>query len=196
MSTIDFHFDAICPYTWITSRWLVEAAGKEDIEIRWRPMSLAILNDQSADDGGSHEFSRRVQRVMHHLHEQQRHDEAGVIYTAIGEKLFLEGVDATPNLIDSILEAVGHADLIEVSLDNSLDDGVDGEHERAMGLVGKNVGTPTIVFEDGNAIFGPVVNPAPKGDEAVRLLHLTRELVAMDTFFELKRTRIGDLDYT
>lgn len=197
IKTVDFHFDSICPFTWITSRWLVDAADRAGAEIHWRPMSLAILNDESLEDKARHRFSQQLQRVIHHLHGEGRHDDAGKIYQAIGEALFVdESGEADDDLLGKILVDRGFEELVSVADDAGLDEGVVSEHERAIGLVGDDVGTPTLVFEDGSAIFGPVVNHAPRGEAAVDLLHMTHRLSSMSEFFELKRTRTADLDFS
>jgi protein-disulfide isomerase-like protein with CxxC motif len=195
--TVRFWFDPVCPWAWITSRWLGEVATVRDVTIDWRLMSLRMLNEgrpgYDPAKATSHAFGARAQRVAAAAREGG--GDVGALYTALGTLLHVEKRPRDDSTLTAALVAAdlpGH--LAETADDVSYDAAVRAEHDEGTSLVGNDVGTP-IVEVGGAAIFGPVVTPAPKGEAAGRLWDGVRLLLATDGFYELKRTRDREPDF-
>ncbi len=195
----DFWFDPRCPFAWVTSRWILEVEKVRDIEVRWHVMSLAHLNQ---DKDISEEYRKSLERAWEPVRvliaaEHKYGSEALLpLYSAIGTRLHIEKQDLSRELIEaSLLEAGLAAELADAMEDSSLDDAVVRSHHQGMDAVGDDVGTPTI-HANGVAFFGPVLTKAPRGEEAGKLWDATVALAAYPYFFELKRTRTGELDFS
>ena len=203
-STADFWFDPLCPFAWITSRWVLEVEQVRDIEVRWHIMSLAYLNqDRDIPD----EYRRILApawgpvRVLAAAQEKYGDEVLLPLYTALGERIHVGGrklheqADAGRALVAEALAEAGLApSLIDAMDDQSWDPAIAKSHHEGMDQVGDDVGTPTIAV-NGTAFFGPVLTAIPRGEEAGRLWDATVVLAAYPKFFELKRTRTGDLDF-
>ncbi|MEU8685206.1 DsbA family protein, partial [Streptomyces sp. NPDC048611] len=178
----DFWFDPLCPWAWMTSRWMLEVEKVRPVEVRWHVMSLAVLNEDKLDQlpeeyrenmrpGGKAWGPVRVVIAAQQLHG----DEAvGKLYTALGTRFHNEGLGVNPESIAAALEDAGlPADLIEYADKDTYDAELRASHKEGIELVGQEVGTPVIAVpgSDGEqiAFFGPVVTPAPKGEQAAKL---------------------------
>lgn len=192
-SRIEFFFDPGCPWTWNTSRWLVEAAAKRDIEIVWRAFSLAVLKA----DREVPERSRRPMDVAHHalrvlvaLGEHGRNEVAAAFYTKYGRRVHHDGDEQTIDLVRQMAEVAGVGDDVAALDDATWDEAVEASTKEAISLAGADVGSPILVFGDPRfAVFGPIVSPPPTGDDADRLLDLVLSSATIPGFFELKRGR-------
>ncbi len=190
--TVEFFFDPACPWTWITSRWIVDVAEQTGIDVQWHALSLALLNggelepnDKIADSlHGPLTQSLKVLRIIEHLASHGRNDDAGRLYTAI----HVQQEEADEALLIKALRTTGLEDLRSIGDDAALDDAVTASHERARSLVAGDTGSPVISL-DGAAIFGPIVSPAPRGAEALELWRSVRSVLMMPAFFEVKRHR-------
>jgi 2-hydroxychromene-2-carboxylate isomerase len=204
-SRADFWFDPLCPFAWITSRWMLEVEQVRDIAVTWHVMSLAYLNqDKDVPDDYRTMLAPAwgPVRVCVAAEQQYGKDALLPLYTALGERIHLEGRklheegDAGRELIS---EALGKASLdpglVDAMDDASYDDAVRASHHRGMDQVGDEVGTPTISI-DGTAFFGPVLTRIPRGEEAGRVWDGALALASYPFFFELKRSRTGDLDFS
>jgi protein-disulfide isomerase-like protein with CxxC motif len=193
----DFWFDPICPWAWLASRWMIEVEQVRPVDVRWRVMSLAMLNEGREMPPEYVDLMRRAWipvRVI--VAAQLAHGDEVVLpmYEAMGRRIHLDSRDDFEEVCG---EAVAELGLPASLGDTSLTDHVDAElrtsHERAMSMVGLEVGTPVIAVPgpDGEptAIFGPVVSPAPKGEDAGRLWDGTLLVMSTPGFFELKRSR-------
>jgi protein-disulfide isomerase-like protein with CxxC motif len=193
----DFWFDPICPWAWLASRWMIEVEQVRPVDVRWRVMSLAMLNEGREMPPEYVDLMRRAWipvRVI--VAAQLAHGDEVVLpmYEAMGRRIHLNSRD---DFEEVCREAVAELGLPASLVDTSLTDHVDAElrtsHERAMSMVGLEVGTPVIAVPgpDGEptAIFGPVVSPAPKGEDAGRLWDGTLLVMSTPGFFELKRSR-------
>jgi protein-disulfide isomerase-like protein with CxxC motif len=193
----DFWFDPICPWAWLASRWMIEVEQVRPVDVRWRVMSLAMLNEGREMPPEYVDLMRRAWvpvRVL--VAAQLAHGDEVVLpmYEAMGRRIHLDSRD---DFEEVCREAVAELGLLASLVDTSLTDHVDAElrtsHERAMSMVGLEVGTPVIAVPgpDGEptAIFGPVVSPAPKGEDAGRLWDGTLLVMSTPGFFELKRSR-------
>jgi 2-hydroxychromene-2-carboxylate isomerase len=195
----DFWFDPLCPFAWITSRWMLEVEQVRDIKVTWRIMSLYYLNkdrDISDDYRALIEHGVPIGRVLAATEQQHGNEALLPLYTALGERIHHEKQDKGLDLIAGALADAGlPAELIEAADDASYDEHVRASHQEAMDRVGDDVGTPTIAF-NGSAFFGPVLTKIPRGDDAGRLWDGTIAVADFPYFFEIKRTRTGELDFS
>lgn len=198
-STADFWFDPMCPFAWISSRWMLEVEQVREVTVHWHVMSLAYLNqdkDISADYRAFLEPAWGPVRVL--IAASQRHGDEVLLplYTAMGNRIHLEKQPVDRALIAAALDEAGlEADLVEAMDDTSYDEAVARSHHEGMDQVGDDVGTPTIAV-NGSAFFGPVLTRIPRGEEAGRMWDGAVALAAFPYFFELKRTRTGELDFS
>ncbi|MFG2171052.1 DsbA family protein [Streptomyces niveus] len=196
---VDFWFDPICPWAWMTSRWMLEVEKVRDVEVSWHVMSLAVLNEPKMD-----ELPERYREGMKAawapvrvvIAAQQLHGDevVGKLYTALGTRIHNKAEGNGPETIAAALADVGlPADLIEYADKDTYDTELRASHKEGIDKVGQEVGTPVISVpgSDGEqiAFFGPVVTPAPKGEEAARLWDGTLMVASIPGFYEIKRTR-------
>ena len=196
---VDFWFDPLCPWAWMTSRWVLEAQKVRPISPSFHVMSLAYLNE---DKDISEEYREMLRpawgpvRVIIAASEAEGDDVILPLYTAMGNRIHLEGRKIDRELIAESLEEVGlPASLADAMDDASYDDAVRKSHHTGMDQVGQEVGTPVISVE-GVAFFGPVVTPAPKGEAAGRLWDGVVLVAATPGFYELKRSREKGPDFS
>ncbi|MEV7844410.1 DsbA family protein [Streptomyces cyaneofuscatus] len=196
----DFWFDPLCPWAWMTSRWILEVEKVRDIEIRWHVMSLAVLNEDKLDELPE-EYRDLLEnkawgpvRVV--IAAQQLHGDevVGPLYTALGTRFHNNGEGPTREAIAGALKDVGlPEDLVEYADKDTYDTELRASHQEGIDKVGQEVGTPVVAVPgaDGEqvAFFGPVVTPAPKGEEAAKLWDGTLLVASIPGFYELKRTR-------
>jgi 2-hydroxychromene-2-carboxylate isomerase len=193
MATIaDFWFDTLCPWAWLTSRWMVEVEQVRDVKVRWRPMSLAILNDGR---DLPQDYIDRIavgwgpMRVCVAAEQAHGPDAVGPLYTALGTRFHPQGLPKDRPTIESALAEAGlPVELADAMDDTSYDDAVRASHDEGMALVGLDVGTPIIRVAD-TAFFGPVVTPAPRGEAAGKLWDGVLLVAQTPGFYEIKRTR-------
>ncbi|MEU0376920.1 MULTISPECIES: mycothiol-dependent nitroreductase Rv2466c family protein [Streptomyces] len=195
----DFWFDPLCPWAWMTSRWILEVEKVRDIEVRWHVMSLAVLNEDKLDDVPEEYRDKLVKawgpvRVV--IAAQQLHgdDVVGPLYTALGTRFHNNGEGPTREAIAGALKDVGlPEDLLEYADKDTYDTELRASHQEGIDKVGQEVGTPVIAVPgaDGEqvAFFGPVVTPAPKGEDAAKLWDGTLLVASIPGFYEIKRTR-------
>ena len=197
--TADFWFDPLCPWAWITSRWMLEVEKVRDIRTEWHVMSLAILNANRDDI--SEEYRARVAqakgpvRVCIAAEQLKGSDILLPLYTALGNRIHVEGrgrdENERPKIVPEALAELGlPAELADAANSEEFDAALEASHHAGMDPVGDNVGTPVIHY-NGQAIFGPVVTPAPKGEAAGRLWDGVLLCTGTEGFYELKRTRTG-----
>jgi protein-disulfide isomerase-like protein with CxxC motif len=198
-TSADFWFDPLCPFAWITSRWMLEVENVRDVEVTWRVMSLAYLNqDKDVSDGYREYLKDAWQPVRVLIAAEERHGNEALLplYTALGTRIHHEGRNADRGLIvEALAEAGLDADLVEAMDDASLDHAVAKSHREGMDQVGDDVGTPTIAV-NGSAFFGPVLSKIPRGEDAGELWDGCVTLAKFPYFYELKRSRTGDLDFS
>jgi len=195
----DFWFDPLCPFAWITSRWILEVAQVRDIEVTWHQMSLAYLNQDKDIPDSYREMLKDAWgpvRVVRAAIESQGEDITLPLYTAMGTRIHNQEMGPTREAVTEALAEVGlDAGLIDAWDDSSYDEAIKKSHHLGMDQVGEEVGTPTIAV-NGAAFFGPVLNAIPKGEDAGRMWDGAVLLASNPHFFELKRTRTGGLDFS
>ncbi|EFE74454.1 DsbA family protein [Streptomyces filamentosus] len=197
---VDFWFDPLCPWAWMTSRWMLEVEKVRDVEVRWHVMSLAVLNEDKLDELPEEYRDMLANQawgpVRVVIAAQQLHgdDVVGPLYTALGTRFHNNGEGPTPEAVAAALKDVGlPAGLAEYAEKDTYDTELRASHQEGIDKVGQEVGTPVIAVPgaDGEqvAFFGPVVTPAPKGEEAAKLWDGTLLVASIPGFYEIKRTR-------
>lgn len=185
-------FDPVCPWAWIASRWLMEVEQVRDVEVTWSVMSLSVLNegrDLPASYRDMMESSWAPVRVIVAAAREHGPKVIKPLYDAMGTRIHLGGEEDYRRVIATSLDEVGlPADLIRFADTSEVDGQLRSGHQRAMDLVGDDVGTP-VISVDGIAFFGPVVSPAPTGEAAGRLWDGCLLVGGTPGFFEIKRTR-------
>jgi len=200
MSKAEFWFDPACPFAWITSRWMLEVQKVRDVQVEWHVMSLAYLNQDKDDISDEYrEFLATAWgpvRVLIAAEQAHGNEVLLPLYTAMGNRIHLEKRDRDRAMVeDSLAEAGLPVSLADAMDDSSYDDAVAKSHHAGMDQVGDDVGTPTISI-DGTAFFGPVISKAPRGEEAGQLWDAALQLASYPLFFELKRSRTAELDFS
>jgi protein-disulfide isomerase-like protein with CxxC motif len=194
----DFWFDPLCPWAWMTSRWMLEVEKVRPVEVHWHVMSLAVLNEGRDDLPEQYREGLKKAwgpvRVVIAAQQLHGEDVTGALYTALGTRIHNEGRGITDEVIAEALAEVGlPADLLAYATSETYDKELRASHQSGISLVGEDVGTPVVAVPGANgekvAFFGPVVTPAPKGEAAANLWDGTLLVAATPGFFELKRTR-------
>ena len=193
---VDFWFDPLCPWAWITSRWMLEVEQVRPVVPRWHVMSLAVLNEKKEDLPENYQemMARAWGPVRVCIAAEQKYgaEVLGPLYTAIGTRFHDEKAERNRATIEAALADAGlPADLADAMDSTDYDLAVRASHKDGIDRVGYDVGTPVIAV--GNlAIFGPVVSPIPRGEAAARLWDGVMLIAGTDGFFELKRSRTRD----
>ncbi len=202
--SVDMWFDPLCPWAWLTSRWLLEVEKVRNVELRFHVMSLSVLNE------GRDELPEQYKQLLSKgwgpvrvaIAAEQRYgtDVLRDLYTALGRRRHLEKQEFGPDVYRAALEEVGlDPQLADAADSDELDGALRASHDAGMKPVGLDVGTPVIHAPgpDGSqiAFFGPVVTPAPKGEAAGKLWDGVLLVAGTPGFYEIKRTRDAKPDF-
>ena len=193
---VDFWFDPICPWAWITSRWMLEVQQVRPVQLVWHVMSLAVLN------GDKEDMPDRYRELMQSawgpvrvlIAAEQAHgpEVLGPLYTALGTRFHLDKAPRDRETITAALAEAGlPASLADAMDSTEYDEAVRASHAEGIDRVGYEVGTP-VISVNGASVFGPVISPIPRGEAAGKLWDGVQLVMATDGFFELKRSRTRD----
>ena len=210
---LDFFFDPVCPWAWITSRWVVNVQEQRDYEVQWRFISLWILNEENTQEWYDPEY-----RAGHYLGHQGLRIAAAIgagdddptavgrWYTAIGTALHVgrqrqAARDDASTWYGGLLADAGFdSAYLAAAGDESHDERIRADTEVALGRTGRDVGTPILTFHPGAeneaSFFGPVISKAPRGAEAAELWDAVEKLATMSGMAELKRSNRIAPDFT
>ncbi len=202
MADLEFFFDPVCPWAWITSRWFEEVATQRELSIDWRFICLSIVNkdkdyEQDFRPGyvAAHGTGQKLLRVAAAIRDANGPEGVGPLYTQIGTDFHTNGrrqeiVDRWEGGFPEYLAEIGvPPELAAAANEASWDKVLEEETEEALSRVGRDVGTPIITFCESEAsFFGPVLSRIPRGEEAVQLFDAISLLACTPGMSELKRS--------
>jgi protein-disulfide isomerase-like protein with CxxC motif len=196
LTPVDFWFDPLCPWAWITSRWMLEVQQVRPVQVRWHVMSLAVLNEGKTDMPERYvELMKQAWgpvRVAIAAEQRFGPEVLGPLYTALGTRFHHEKLDRDRATVEAALAEAGlPTDLADAMESTEYDEALRASHAEGIERVGYDVGTP-ILSMNGTSIFGPVVTPIPRGEAAAKLWDGVNLVTQTDGFFELKRSRTRD----
>jgi hypothetical protein len=204
MTDVEYFWDPACPWSWITSRWMVHVLVQQPMTVDWRFISLRMINegkdygrDFPAGHERVHERGLELLRVAAAVRAEAGPDAVLALYTAVGTRIHVEKDPSAfdvPAGVESVLAELGHpVGLAAAAHATEFDDAIRADSDNALARCGGNIGTPVISFTppDGPSFFGPVISRAPKGREAVDLWNAVCTLGTNDHFSELKRSTRG-----
>ena len=209
MADLEFFWDPVCPWAWLTSRWVVNVIAETPMEVDWRFIALRIVNEERDYEKDfrpgyerGHTRGLELLRVAAAARATLGPESVLPLYTAFGERIHLEKNPESfddPSGVSSILTTLGYpAELGAAATSTDHDDVIRAETKEALDRCGGNIGTPVLSFSppDGPSFFGPVINRAPKGAAAVELWDAVVALGSNPHFSELKRSTRGRPDFT
>lgn len=209
---LDFFFDPVCPWAWITSRWVVNVSEQRDYEVDWRFISLWILNEQNKQEWytpqyrAGHFRGQQALRIADAIRLAEGNGAVGRWYSALGTAVHVDArrtdfADDAVGFFAELLASNGFdAAYLAAADDDAHDEYIRSETELALSRTGKDVGTPILTFHPGAdneaSFFGPVISKAPTGVEAVELWDAVEKLATMSGMAELKRSNRVAPDFT
>jgi 2-hydroxychromene-2-carboxylate isomerase len=204
VTDVEFFFDPVCPWAWITSRWVDEVAKQRSYDVTWRFISLRMINEEIGYGPDSepwreaHAAGGRVLRAAAYAREKAGNEAVAGLYTAVGTALHKNGQrggfveNTTYYLVDVLSRARLDPDWANGADNEDFDAILREETDLAFSRTGKGVGTPILTFRPGQpnegSFFGPVISRSPRGAEALRLWDAVETLATTSGLAELKRS--------
>ena len=198
---LEFWLDPACPWCWVTSRWVNDVAPHRGVEVTWKPISLKVKNDVQPDSPfyDAVVYTHGLLRVLESVRAAEGNGPLGGLYTVYGEHIHQQQ-DSSRTAAELLAEAgldTSHAAAFD---DASWDAAIQASMDDGLGLVGNDVGTPILAWQDeaGKRVgfFGPVISRRLPTDQGLRLWDGLLLAASVDGFWELKRTRIEGPDFT
>jgi 2-hydroxychromene-2-carboxylate isomerase len=188
---IEFFFDPICPWTWITSRWVREVAPKRDLDVTWRSYSLFVKNGDDIPEQYREgaKVGLKALRVVEAARAKEGDEPIGDLYLQLGARIHHDDDRMLAGLADAVTAAGLDPTLVAAFDDESWDEAIVASTSRARQMVGDDVGVPIIVAPGRQPFFGPVMTPMATGDAALALWDALALLGTVDAAYEIKRTR-------
>jgi 2-hydroxychromene-2-carboxylate isomerase len=204
MADLHFYFDPICPFAWITSKWVRRVAAQRSYSVEWRFISLRLVNagmdyaaQFPADYEAGHRSGLHLLRVAARVRAEHGQEAVGRYYEQLGNHMW-EGSSPVPGPSAATAESLAAvlascdlpAGLADALGEEQWDAEIGAETDEALSLTGKDVGTPILHFSlpDGTAFFGPVISRMPSDEDALRLWDHVVGLASFPGFAELKRS--------
>ncbi|MCE7004743.1 DsbA family protein [Kibdelosporangium philippinense] len=208
MADLHFYFDPVCPFAWMTSKWVRIVQRQRSYAVEWRFISLRMVNsgvDYAAhfppEYEESHTAGLKLLRVAARIRSSEGADAVGGFYEVLGQETFerdpVPGGSAAAAYrgIEGLAAEVLARNGLPTEYGSALDDAswdtvIRAETDEALGLTGKDVGTPILHFAppEGKALFGPVISRLPGEAEALELWEHVVALARFPGFAELKRS--------
>jgi hypothetical protein len=204
MADLEFFFDPVCPWAWITSRWVTEVKQLRTYEVDWRFVCLKMINEHRTDDWytpqyrAGHMAGLYALRVADQVRLEHGNEQVEALYTALGQLIHSEGrrleiTDDPVAVLQRVLKSVDlPPELADAALDESHDAYIRAETDLAFERTGKDVGTPIITFHPGQSdeasFFGPVISSIPRGEAALKLWDAIEIVATTSGIAELKRS--------
>ena len=191
---VQFFFDPACPWTWMTSRWLSEVAEHRDVEVRWRPFSLQVKNEEHGlpeQYAAMAAATHRALRVMEAVRRGEGDAAIGPYYTELGRRIHHDGDSPLTDLAGALAACGLDAAYVDAADDESWDEVIRASMAEALGAAGDDVGSPILMLSSDppTAFFGPIVSPPPTGQAALDLWDSLSAMGSQPAFYELKRSR-------
>ena len=201
MADVEFFWDPVCPWAWITSQWVREVQRQRELDVDWRFICLRLLNEGKIDYSQNERYAEghgrglRLLRVANAVREAGHRERLGELYERFGTRIHVEreprSLDDVAGIATVLTDLGLDPSLAAAADDGSHDAALEAEKDEALARTGPDVGTPIITFragEGGPSFFGPVISRIPRGDDAVRLWDSVSQLAEWPGFAELKRS--------
>lgn len=195
---VNFWFDPVCPWCYVTSRWVREVAEHRDLEVTWHSFSLFAKNEPEGPKADRYRMTHQLLRVVESVRAAEGDEPIGPLYADMGVMVHHDRRDDL-EWVPERLAAHGLEEHASALDDPSWDEAIHKSMRHAIDLAGDDIGTPLVQFEEAGevAFFGPVLTRAPQGPDALKLFDALIEVfeVGGEDFYELKRTRSQDPDF-
>ena len=205
MADLDFYFDPVCPWAWITSRWVTEVQQQRSYDVSWKFIALRFVNEHKnyATDFPEgyeviHGAGLNGLRVAAAARAEGGNEAVARVYTELGMSIHNRQehepfrTDTKGHIAQLLSNAGLNAKWADAVDTTAFDDVIRAETTEALGRTGKDVGTPILTFNPGKnnegSFFGPVISAIPRGSEATRLWDAIEVIATSSGMAELKRS--------